>query len=57
MEVLMYLLLKDAIVALNSLQSNFAIVDAIKKSGGAKNQQAIPEMIEWCQKLGYEVSN
>jgi folylpolyglutamate synthase len=53
----MNLLFKDAIVALNSLQSNFAIVDAIKKSGGAKNQQAIPEMIEWCQKLGYEVSN
>ncbi|QKX62755.1 uncharacterized protein TRUGW13939_09920 [Talaromyces rugulosus] len=47
----------DAIVALNSLQSNFAIVDAIKKSGGAKNQQAIPEMIEWCQKLGYEPSD
>lgn len=46
---------QDAIAALNSLQSNFAVVDAIRKSGRAMNQQAIPEMIEWCRKIGYEV--
>ncbi|KAJ9271410.1 hypothetical protein DTO212C5_2490 [Paecilomyces variotii] len=45
---------EDAIAALNSLQSNFAVVDAIRKSGRAMNQQAIPEMIEWCRKIGYE---
>lgn len=44
-----------AVAALNSLQSNFAIVDAIRKSGGGMNQQAIPEMIEWCKKIGYQV--
>lgn len=46
---------QDAITALNSLQSNFAIVDAIRKSGMGMNKMAIPEMIDWCQKLGYQV--
>ncbi|KKA22609.1 Tetrahydrofolate synthase [Rasamsonia emersonii CBS 393.64] len=48
---------QDAIKALNSLQSNFAIVDAIRKSGRGMNQQAIPEMIEWCRRIGYEPSD
>lgn len=41
--------------ALNTLQSNFAIVDAIRKSGGSLNQQALPEMEEWCRRAGYKV--
>lgn len=41
--------------ALNTLQSNFSIVDAIRKSGRGMNKNAIPEMIEWCRKIGYEV--
>ncbi|KAF2032283.1 FolC bifunctional protein [Setomelanomma holmii] len=45
-----------AVAALNTLQSNFSIVDAIRKSGRGMNKQAIPEMIEWCHKLGYEPS-
>jgi len=45
----------DAVAALNTLQSNFAVIDAIRKSGRGMNQQAIPEMIEWCRKIGYEV--
>jgi hypothetical protein len=40
---------------LNTLQSNFSIVDAIRKSGRGMNKLAIPEMIEWCHKIGYEV--
>lgn len=44
-------------MALNSLQSNFSVVDAIRKSGQGMNKLAIPEMIEWCRKLGYEVRN
>lgn len=44
-----------AVAALNTLQSNFAIVDAIRKSGVGMNKQAIPEMIEWCRRIGYEV--
>lgn len=44
-----------AIAALNSLQSNSAIVDAIRKSGRGMNKDAISEMIEWCRRVGYEV--
>ncbi|KAF2857022.1 bifunctional protein folC [Plenodomus tracheiphilus IPT5] len=43
-----------AVAALNTLQSNFSIVDAIRKSGRGMNQQAIPEMVEWCRKAGYQ---
>lgn len=46
-----------AVVALNTLQSNFSIVDAIRKSGRGMNKQAIPEMVEWCRKAGYEPSD
>ncbi len=53
--IIILTLYQDAIAALNTLQSNFSVVDAIRKSGKAMNQQAIPEMLEWCQKLGYEV--
>ncbi|KAL8869781.1 MAG: hypothetical protein Q9174_004013 [Haloplaca sp. 1 TL-2023] len=45
----------DAVTALNTLQSNFAVIDAIKKTRGSLNTQAIPEMIEWCRRVGYEV--
>ncbi|KAL2439114.1 Folylpolyglutamate synthase [Exophiala dermatitidis] len=48
---------QDAVAALNTLQSNFAIVDAIRKSGRKMNEQAIPEMQEWCRKIGYESSD
>ncbi|KAK5064303.1 hypothetical protein LTR84_000136 [Exophiala bonariae] len=47
----------DAVTSLNTLQSNFAIVDAIRKSGRKMNDQAIPEMIEWCNKIGYQPSD
>ncbi|KAI9825872.1 MAG: Folylpolyglutamate synthetase [Thelocarpon impressellum] len=45
---------KDAVAALNTLQSNFATVNAIRKSGNGMNKNAIPEMIEWCRRAGYE---
>lgn len=48
---------QEAVAALNTLQSNFAIVDAIRKSGRSMNKQAIPEMIDWCQRTGYEVGH
>ncbi|KLJ12248.1 folylpolyglutamate synthase [Blastomyces silverae] len=47
---------EDAIAALNSLQSNFSIVNAIRQAGPNMNLRAIPEMIEWCQKIGYQPS-
>ena len=48
---------QDAVAALNTLQSNFAVVDAIRKSERKMNEQAIPEMIEWLSKIGYQVRN
>ncbi|KAH7119929.1 Mur ligase [Dendryphion nanum] len=45
-----------AIVALNTLQSNFAVVAAVRK-GKEMNKLAIPEMIDWCRKAGYEPSD
>ncbi|CAO2657210.1 Nn.00g033360.m01.CDS01 [Neocucurbitaria sp. VM-36] len=46
-----------AVAALNTLQSNFSIVDAIRKSGRGMNKLAIAEMLEWCHKTGYEPSD
>lgn len=46
---------QDAISALNTLQSNFSVVDAIRRSKGALNKDSIPEMLDWCRKIGYEV--
>lgn len=43
--------------ALNTLQSNFAVVDAIRKSGYAMHKQAVPEMLEWLRKIGYKVGD
>ncbi|ANB11804.1 tetrahydrofolate synthase [Sugiyamaella lignohabitans] len=43
----------DAIEALNSLQTNFSIIDAIRKSGGKSNKDAIPQMLEWARRSGY----
>jgi hypothetical protein len=45
---------KDAIDLLNTLQSNAATLNAIK-SGGRANDQAIPEMIEYLERIGYKV--
>ncbi|KAI9783590.1 MAG: Folylpolyglutamate synthetase [Peltula sp. TS41687] len=43
---------QDAIAALNTLQSNYATVKAVRTSG--QNKEAIPEMVEWCRRAGYE---
>lgn len=50
------LALQDAIAALNSLQTNFAIINAMRQSGRVLNEQSIPETIEWCRKIGHKVS-
>jgi len=46
---------KAAVTALNTLQSNYTIVKAIRDSGRSINQNSIPEMIEWLRKVGYQV--
>jgi folylpolyglutamate synthase len=44
-----------AVQALNGLQSNYAIVEAIRKAGPGSNKLAIPEMIAYIRRVGYEV--
>ena len=46
---------KDAIDLLNTLQSNAATLNTIKASGGRTNHLAIPEMIEYLERIGYKV--
>ena len=44
----------DAVTSLNTLQSNHAIIEAIRKSGQKLNENAITEMVGWLKKVGYE---
>ncbi|KAE8224344.1 hypothetical protein CF326_g8052 [Tilletia indica] len=46
-----------AIEALNTLQSNAAAIEAIRKSGGKLNDLALPEMIEYLARIGYSPSD
>ncbi|SCU95944.1 LAMI_0F04522g1_1 [Lachancea mirantina] len=48
---------KDAVASLNSLQSNYANIMAIRASGERKNQMNIWEMQEWSRRVGYSVSD
>jgi folylpolyglutamate synthase len=45
----------EAIAALNTLQSNAAVIEAIRKSGGKLNDFAIPEMVEYLERIGWKV--
>ena len=45
----------DAIDHLNSLQSNKATLEAVKASRGQLSQYAIPEMVEYLERIGYTV--
>ena len=46
-----------AVDHLNSLQSNAAVLDAVRASGGRSSEFAIPEMVEYLQRIGYSVSH
>ncbi|KAF9888756.1 Folylpolyglutamate synthetase [Aspergillus nanangensis] len=48
-----------AIAALNSLQTNFAIVQELNKSGTRQdmNLLSLPETIEWLRRIGYKPSD
>ncbi|KAF8897674.1 Mur ligase [Infundibulicybe gibba] len=48
---------KNAIELLNSLQSNAATLEAVRASGGRLSEFAIPEMIEYLQRIGYNVED
>jgi hypothetical protein len=44
-----------AIQALNSLQSNAAVIDKVRQSGKLLNMVSIPEMQSYMRRLGYQV--
>ncbi|KAJ5308984.1 hypothetical protein N7508_004363 [Penicillium antarcticum] len=46
-----------AISSLNSLQSNYAIVEQVRKSGKALNELSLPETVEWLRCIGYKTSD
>jgi len=48
---------QDAVEHLNSLQSNAATLEAVRTSGGRLSEFAIPEMIEYLERIGYTVKN
>ncbi|KAI9930966.1 hypothetical protein ASPWEDRAFT_167081 [Aspergillus wentii DTO 134E9] len=50
---------EDAIAALNSLQSNFAIIEKLKKQQTREdmNKTSIPEMADWLRRIGYQPSD
>ncbi|KAB8302805.1 hypothetical protein EYC80_006150 [Monilinia laxa] len=48
---------KNAVALLNTLQSNRAIVSSISNTSNNMNLYAIPEMLEWTRKAGYEASD
>ncbi|GES62489.1 FolC bifunctional protein [Aspergillus terreus] len=50
---------EDAITALNSLQTNFAIVQEVAKSVSRvdMNLRSIPETVEWLRRIGYKPSD
>ncbi|KAF9518463.1 hypothetical protein BS47DRAFT_1371061 [Hydnum rufescens UP504] len=44
---------RDAIEKLNSLQSNAATLDTVRAAGSQRSEFAIPEMIEYLDRIGY----
>ncbi|KAF6015823.1 hypothetical protein HII12_000616 [Brettanomyces bruxellensis] len=45
---------KDAVNALNTLQTNFATIQASRKAGTKRDPLLIPEMVEWARRIGYK---
>ncbi|OQE30998.1 hypothetical protein PENFLA_c002G02730 [Penicillium flavigenum] len=47
---------EDAIASLNSLQTNYAIVEALRKSKTRQemNELSLPQTVEWLRRIGYK---
>ena len=45
----------DAINRLNSLQSNAAVIESIRQSGGKGGDAQLLETVEYLQRIGYKV--
>ncbi|KAG5437231.1 hypothetical protein PCANB_001023 [Pneumocystis canis] len=49
--------MKDAINALNTLQTNLNTIKVIERSRGNLNKQSLPQMIEWLDRIGYKIND
>ncbi|KAF3918252.1 hypothetical protein ABW21_db0200815 [Orbilia brochopaga] len=47
----------DAVTALNGLQSNFAVLESVRKDPARSAAMAMPEMLEWLRRVGYKPSD
>ncbi|KAL4212189.1 FolC bifunctional protein [Rhizopus microsporus] len=45
---------KEAVDKLNSLQSNAAVLEQLRKAGPRMNERSLPEMREYFKRIGYE---
>lgn len=45
----------EAVDALNSLQSNAATIEAVRKSGGKSGHVQLAEQLEYMRRVGYQV--
>ncbi|KAI9487178.1 MAG: Mur ligase [Benjaminiella poitrasii] len=45
---------KEAVEKLNSLQSNAALLEKLRKAGPRMNEKSLPEMREYFKRIGYE---
>lgn len=45
---------KEAVDKLNSLQSNAALLEQLRKAGPRMNEKSLPEMREYFKRIGYE---
>jgi folylpolyglutamate synthase len=48
---------KDAVTALNSLQSNASLLEEVRKSGVKMRQQSLPEMRDWLRRISYSTND
>ncbi|KAG0329310.1 Folylpolyglutamate synthetase [Dissophora globulifera] len=44
----------DAVDKLNGLQTNFAVLEAVRTSGGSINKNSLPEVIAFVERAGYK---
>ncbi|KAG4303868.1 hypothetical protein PORY_002722 [Pneumocystis oryctolagi] len=49
--------IKDAINALNTLQTNYDVLKTIEHSKKNLNKESLPQMIEWLHKIGYKIDD
>ncbi|KAG0229348.1 Folylpolyglutamate synthetase [Actinomortierella wolfii] len=47
----------DAVDKLNGLQTNFAALEAVRKSGGSINKHSLKEVVDYVERIGYKTED